>query len=30
VASNLPKEENVRIASNLAPGVRDFLTKLEA
>jgi anti-sigma factor (TIGR02949 family) len=30
VVSNLPKEENVRIASNLAPGVRDFLTKLEA
>lgn len=29
VVSNLPKEENVRIASNLAPGVRDFLTKLE-
>ena len=30
VVSNLPKEENVRIASNLAPGVRDFLAKLEA
>jgi len=30
VVSNLPKEENVRIASNLAPGVCDFLAKLEA
>lgn len=30
VVSNLPKEENVRIASNLAPGVRDFLMKLES
>ncbi|HXF40504.1 MAG TPA: zf-HC2 domain-containing protein [Blastocatellia bacterium] len=29
IVSNLPKEDNVRIASNLAPGVRDFLTKLE-
>ena len=30
VVSSLPKEDNVRIASNLAPGVRDFLKKLEA
>lgn len=30
VVSNLSKEENLRIASNLAPGVRDFLVKLEA
>ena len=30
VVSNLPKEDNVRIASNLAPGVRDFLMKIEA
>jgi len=30
VVSNLPKEDHLRIASNLAPGVRDFLTKMEA
>jgi putative zinc finger protein len=29
VVSNLAKEENVRIASSFAPGVHDFLAKLE-
>jgi anti-sigma factor (TIGR02949 family) len=29
VISNLPKEENMRVASSLAPEVRDFLSKLE-